>query len=57
MDLDPGEIKMQAEEVAEVKFISFQEFKKLVENKDPAILLHPKEFEVLFDYIENKINL
>jgi len=51
MDLDPSSIEKQAEEVSEVKFIPYLELKKLIDNKDPSFVQHPKEYELLFNYL------
>ena len=51
MDLDPNEVKKQAEEVTEVKFIPYKELQKLIENKDSSFVQHPEEYKLLFNYL------
>ncbi len=52
IDLDPNKIKKQESEVAEVKFISFKELKRFMENKDSSFVQHPEEYKLLFNYLE-----
>ena len=47
-------MKIQKEEVAEVFFVSFEKFREMVEKKDPELLQHTEEFEILFDYFDGK---
>jgi len=56
MELDPEKIIKQEEEVSEVKLISYKELKKIIESGDPTFVSHEKEYELLFDYLENKWN-
>jgi len=49
-----SEMKIQKEEVAEVFFVSFEKFREMVEKKDPELLQHTEEFEILFDYFDGK---
>ncbi|MEI7810241.1 MAG: NUDIX domain-containing protein [bacterium] len=56
MDLDLNKIKIQKEELSEVKFIKFNELKELIENKDSIFVMLPEEYiKLLFDYINLKI--
>jgi isopentenyldiphosphate isomerase len=52
MDLEPSEIKKQAEEVSEVKFISYKELQNLILKKDPTFVQHPEEYKLLFNFLE-----
>ena len=54
IDIEIEKIKMQKEEVSEVKLLHFKELKKLIENNDPTFVRHPDEFKLLFDYLEKK---
>lgn len=51
-DLDISQIKLQEEEVAEVKFITVLELKNLVDNQDPTFVPHAEEYKLLFDYLD-----
>jgi isopentenyldiphosphate isomerase len=52
-DLDISKLKIQKEEVDELKYILFKEFKEMVERRDPSLVLHTSEFELLFTYLMN----
>ena len=43
------DMKMQEEEVSEIFFVPFIEFKKMVENRQPDLLCHDEEADILFD--------
>ena len=43
------DMKMQEEEVSEIFFVPFKEFKKMVENRQPDLLCHDEEADILFD--------
>ena len=55
-DLDISDITIQEEEVAEVKFINFQELKKKVLDGDNDFVPHQEEYKKLFEHLE-KINI
>ena len=48
------DMKYQEEEISEILFIPFDEFKKMVENKQPDLLMHTDEFKILFDMHDRK---
>ncbi|MBP5343765.1 MAG: NUDIX domain-containing protein [Alphaproteobacteria bacterium] len=48
LSLDLKKIVLQEEEVAEVKYISLDEFRSKIKNRDESLLLHDDEFEMLF---------
>ena len=48
MDLDIENLKLQEEEVSEVKNIYYKDFEKMVKNKDEDIVNHPEEWKKLF---------
>lgn len=43
---------LQESEVDGMKWVSFVEFKKMVESKDPKLVDHPREYELLFKYLK-----
>lgn len=51
-DVDVGDIKMQKEEVSEVKWMSVAEIKTLIENNPESIVPHEEEYQKLFAYLE-----
>ena len=55
MDLDLSSLILQADEVSEVKFIGYKEFKQAVRNKDKNFWIHEEGFRMLFDYLDNYI--
>lgn len=56
MDLDPDTLILQEDEVSEVKFIGYNEFKQAVINKDQSLWIHDEGFSRLFNYLDNYIN-
>lgn len=54
MDLDIDNLKLQEEEVSEVKNIYYKDFEKMIENKDKDIVNHPEEWEKLFKILHNR---
>lgn len=56
MDLDPTTLILQEDEVSEVKFIGYNEFKEAVINKDKKYWIHEEGFSMLFDYLDSYIN-
>ena len=54
MDLDIENLKLQEEEVSEVKNIYYKDFEKMVKNKDKDIVNHPEECEKLFKILHNR---
>ncbi|MCM2339503.1 MAG: NUDIX domain-containing protein [Burkholderiales bacterium] len=50
-DLNLNDIKKQPEEVSEVKFIPYKELEYFIEKEDPSFVKHPKEYKILFDYL------
>jgi isopentenyldiphosphate isomerase len=51
-DKQVSEMKLQAEEVTEAFYVSFEKFREMVGSRDPELLRHEEEFEILFDYFE-----
>ncbi len=54
-ELDPTKIVKQKEEVSEVKLIPNKELQKIIESEDSSFVSHPKEYKLLFDYINNNL--
>lgn len=50
------EMKYQEEEISEIFFVPYKEFKKMVENRQPDLLRHDEEFEILFDLFDNEFD-
>lgn len=53
-DIPISDFIVQESEVDHVKYIPIEEFKKWVQEKKKDLLLHPKEFEILFKNLDNK---
>ena len=47
-DLDTLKMRLQEEEVAEVKYIPWKELKKEIQEENPEFVRHPMEYEKLF---------
>lgn len=52
MDNDIPNFKIQKEEVAEIRWVSYEEFKKMVKNKDKALVQHDEIHYQLFQQLE-----
>lgn len=53
--LDFSKIKLQEDEVAEIKWISWQELEEKIKSKNPTYVQYPEEYKKLFEYLrENK---
>lgn len=51
-DIDLSELKLQKDEVSEVKWMPWREFKKKIDANDPTYVPHPDEYKKLFKYLE-----
>ena len=54
LNIDISKIKLQEEELTEVKFIHYIDLEKLVNEKTPDILIHKEEYQILFDLLHKK---
>ena len=54
MDLDVENLKLQEDEVSEVKNIYYEDFEKMIKNKDKDIVNHPEEWEKLFKILHDR---
>ena len=45
------EMKFQKEKISEIMYIPYNEFKKMVNNRQPDLLVRDKDFEILFSYL------
>ena len=46
------EMSFQKEEISEIFYVSYEEFKNMVRNRQPDLLIHDEEFEVLFNLFD-----
>ena len=53
-NIELEDIKIQAEEVSEIKFISQEELKRMVGDNHSNLVAHPEEYRILFKYLEDK---
>ena len=54
MDLDVAELKLQEEEVAEVKFVPFTELEKIIESGDENFVMHQEQYKTLFSILHKR---
>ena len=47
-DLDLSKIKIQAEEVSEVKFVHYTELERMIDSDDDTFVKRPEEYQKLF---------
>ncbi len=50
------DMEYQEEEISEIMFIPYKKFKRMVENKQPDLLRHDKEFKILFNLFDNEFD-
>lgn len=55
LDLDESRLKLQEEEVSEVKFINFKELENLVSQGQKDIVIHEKEYKLLFEILHQRL--
>lgn len=56
-NLEIGNAHLQKEELSDIKFIHYKDFKKRLEEKDPNFVPYTEEHELLFKYLREKMNL
>ena len=56
MDLDISKLKLQTDEVKEVKNIFYKDFEQMIINKDSDIVNHPEEWEKLFKILHKRFD-
>jgi len=54
MDLDIDKMKLQEDEVSEVKNIYYEEFEQMIKNKNKDIVNHPEEWKNLFEILHRR---
>lgn len=54
LDLDINNLKLQKEEVSEVKNIYYKDFEKMIKNKNKDIVNHQEEWEKLFEVLHKR---
>lgn len=54
MDIELDNLKLQKEEVSEVKNIYYKDFEQMVINKHEDIVNHPEEWEKLFKILHKR---
>ena len=50
------DMKFQEEEISEIFYVSYKEFKKMVSNHQPDLLRHDEEFEILFNLFDEEFD-
>lgn len=50
------DMKFQEEEISEIMFVPYKNFKEMVNNKQPDLLRHDDEFEILFDMFDKEFD-
>ena len=49
-------MKFQEEEISEIMYVPYKQFKKMVENYQTDLLRHDDEFEILFKMFDNEFD-
>ena len=50
------DMKYEEEEISEIFFVPYKEFKNMVNNRQPDLLRHDEEFEILFELFDNEFD-
>ena len=50
------DMEFQKEEIFEIFYVSYKDFKRMVEDRQPDLLRHDEEFEILFDLFNEKLD-
>lgn len=48
------DMKYQEDEISEIFFVTYEKFKEMVENHQPDLLRHEKEFKILFEIFDKE---
>ena len=48
------DMKFQEEEISEIMFVPYKQFKEMVNNHQPDLLRHDEEFKILFDMFDKE---
>lgn len=51
-----NDMKYQEEEITEIFFVSYKKFKEMVKNRQPDLLGHEEEFEILFSMFDKEFD-
>ena len=51
-----NEMSFQKEEISEIFYVPYKEFKKMVENRQPDLLRHDEEFDILFNMFDSEFD-
>jgi len=51
-----SEMKFQEDEISEIFFVPYKKFKEMVRNKQPDLLMHTEEFNILFNMFDEKFD-
>mgnify|MGYP003291494180 CR=1 FL=1 len=52
-----SEMQFQKEEISEIFFVSYKKFKDMVNSKQPDLLRHDDEFEILFELFDDEFDI
>ena len=49
-----NDMKYQEEEISEIMFVPYKKFKEMVNNKQPDLLRHDEEYNILFEILDKE---
>lgn len=55
-DKDIEDMRFQKEEISEIFFVPYKKFKEMVKNRQPDLLMHNEEFEILFNMFDKEFD-
>jgi len=50
------DMKFQEEEISEIFFVPYKKLKEMVKNRQPDLLRHDLEFDILFEMFDNEFD-
>ena len=50
------DMKFQKEEISEIFFVTYKKFREMVKNKQPDLLRHEEEFQILFSLFDKEFD-
>lgn len=56
-DKSISDLKFQEEEIAEIFYVPYKDFKQMVKNRQPDLVYYPDEYEILFKLLDKEFDI
>ena len=56
-DKSVNDMKFQEEEISEILFVPYKDFKNMVDNRQPDLLMNLEEFKIIFDLFDKEFDV